>query len=421
MSAGDRGRLPWRAGGLRRLAAAAPGNIALAGLSLAMAVVLWAVVTNSENPVERRTVETRVQVNGVPRDYLVAGVSPERVLVAVTGPLRDLRELRPELVLARADISQHGQAGEGQQEYTVDARVEVDVPRGLRGEPVVESVKVTLEHVERREFKVQVKPTGALPQGYEVEGIIVDRTDVLVSGTRRSVGDVQAVFADVNLDGQTVTFSRTVPLEARDRDGRTVGNVRLEPATVGVTVRIKRNLYTKDVVVNVRFRGRPKTGYTVTSLLADPPVVAVVGPLTEINQLAGVSTEPVDIEGAAADVLRPVRLQLPPNVTTSQPTVVAQVGIRAERAPGSVAVVPRVINLAPGLTAQLSTPVVAVNVSGLLADVVQIKATDITVVLDAAGLSPGTHRLEPRVTLPPTLQLEGVVPERVELTIAPAR
>jgi hypothetical protein len=86
-----------------------------------------------------------------------------------------------------------------------------------------------------------------------------------------------------------------------------------------------------------------------------------------------------------------------------------------------VGVIPRVVNLAPGLAATLVTPSVAVLVSGPLPDVLALRPADVSVTVDAAGLGPGTHRLEPRIVLPPGLSLDGSTPDRVELTIGTAR
>jgi hypothetical protein len=82
-------------------------------------------------------------------------------------------------------------------------------------------------------------------------------------------------------------------------------------------------------------------------------------------------------------------------------------------------VAPRITNVGAGLTATLNTPVVAVLVSGPLPDVLALKPADVTVTVDAAGLGPGTHRLEPKVVVPPGLSYDGASPDRIEIVIGP--
>jgi YbbR domain-containing protein len=91
------------------------------------------------------------------------------------------------------------------------------------------------------------------------------------------------------------------------------------------------------------------------------------------------------------------------------------------RGPGSVGVQPRIVDLGPNLSATMSSPTVAVAVSGPLADVLALKPSDVSVTLDASGLGPGTYRLEPRVTAPPGISVEGTVPDRVEVVIGGQR
>jgi YbbR domain-containing protein len=156
-------------------------------------------------------------------------------------------------------------------------------------------------------------------------------------------------------------------------------------------------------------------------MTADPVLVKVSGPLDIINSISSIPTDDVDIEGAVQDVKRFVRLRPPLNVTTSTQTVTATVGLLAVRASAPVSVVPRVSNLGVNLTASLVTPIVAITLSGPLGDLAQLRATDVSVIVNVAGLGPGTHRVEPQVFVPPNLQQESIVPDKVEVVITPAR
>jgi YbbR domain-containing protein len=416
-----------RLAALRRWAAAAAGNAAPALLSLALAVVVWVAVTNSENPQDTRQIEVRVEADRVPAEFDVIQTTPERVTVTLTGPRNTIRDVRADEVEARVDLSGADEENPGQSEFSVSRRVRAELrgrrDRRVRAEAPDLSVRVTLERLERRTLPVKVNQVGVLPVGFELDGpLTVEPLKAQVVGTSRNLRGVEVVSADAKLDGLTVSVSPTVPLEARDSAGRTVGQVTVEPATARVTIPIKQNLFPKQVTVNVDTRGRPRTGFTVTSIRTEPALVTIVGRLDQINAITGVFTDVVDIDGADRDQTRPVRLQLPPGVTSSQQSVVVFIGIQAVRTPGSVAAVPRVVNLGPGLTASLTTPVVALNLSGPLADLTQLRPTDVSVTVDVAGLGPGTHRLEPKVQqLPPTIQLEAVVPDRVEVIISPAR
>jgi YbbR domain-containing protein len=116
-----------------------------------------------------------------------------------------------------------------------------------------------------------------------------------------------------------------------------------------------------------------------------------------------------------------VRVQPPKGITANEQSVRVTVALQMVPAFASIPAPPRVINLGAGLTATVIDPtgqIVALNVNGPLAVLAQLRPTDISVTVDVAGLGPGRHRLPPRVFMPQTLQLESIVPDRVEVEIA---
>ena len=427
---GDRDRAP-REG--RRGLVAALVNVGLALLSLVVAVVIWVLITNSQNPPDARNVYPRLEVVSVPRGYVISSITHERATVRLTGPLNVLPKVREDDVVAQVNLSGTETDDPAQSEFSVRRPVTVKVggrhADRVRAEPSAEEVEVRLEKQERKPIPVRVTQVGVLPVGYELADITLDppMPTAVVVGAPRNLAAIEVVSADVRVDVSTVSATQQVTLEARDSSGRTIGGVTVQPATVIARVSVRQTLFEKQVAVNVQWRGRPRTGYTVTSVHAEPAFVTVVGTLDQINALTSVMTEVVDLEGAAEDVSQSVPLQLQ-GVTSRQPTcrdrralscVVVRIGLQVVRAPGSVGVVPRVVNTPPGLIASLTTPIVALNVSGPLGDLAGLRPTDVSVTVDVTGLKAGTHSLEPRVVLPPALQLDAVVPEKVEVVLTP--
>jgi YbbR domain-containing protein len=417
-------QLPEWLRGVWRLGAPAAGYTGLGVLSLALAVLLWAAVTRSiENPDTTKIIEVRLTADGIPRNYLATGISPETVQVTLTGKRNRLKELKTEDVVARVDLSAADEGSETQEEYTLEGKVQVRVPGDVHADSDISTARVRLERQERQEVRVQVKTIGGAGLGWEFDSATVDDQTVTVSGSRRNLLAVEGVYADVDLSGLTVNVSRPVALQARDRDGRTVGGVTVDPSTTTVSVKLHQLATQKTVAVSVVVRGTPKVGYTETSIRSDPAQVTVVGPVDQLNILGGVLTDAVDIDGADRDVSRSVQLQVPPKVTVlGQQSVVVTIALQQVRSSASVPAFPRVINVDPRLVAQLNTPILALAVIGPLADVVQLRATSVNVTVDASGLTqPGTYKLDPKVTLPPSVQLDGVVPDKVEVILTPAR
>ena len=389
-------------------------------LSLSLALVIWATVTNEENPAVRRTIPGDISVEqvNVPRNLLPTDVMPARVAVTITGPRSAINDVRPQDVVAQVDLDHADEEMAGQREATIERPVKVEVRRRtVRGEATPEFVRVTVERQERRTVPVCIERVDVPPPGFTIEEPIVsDPSEVTIAGPRRNIDAVECAAAVVRL-GSTVSVSSQASLEPRDAAGRPIGSVTLQPATATVTVRVKQSLFPREVAIDPQLNGRPAPGYSVAALRTDPATVNVVGPLDVVNSLISVPTEPIDIEGARSDVIRSVSLQIPPGVSSGERRTVVTIVVQVTRGPGSVAVTPRIVNLGAGLTATLDTSSVAVLVSGPTPDVLALRPADVTVTVDAAGLAPGTHRLEPRVTVPSGITLDGIAPDRVEITV----
>ncbi|MGH2588373.1 MAG: CdaR family protein [Dehalococcoidia bacterium] len=400
-------------------------SLPLGLLSLLLALVIWATVTTGENPSVRRTLLQEIPVDqvNIPRTLLPTNVSPAKVAVTVSGPRNAVDDVRPEDVVAQVDLSRVDEEIGGARETTVERAVRAEVRRrGVRAEVSPESVKVTLELQERRTVPVCVDKVDVPPPGFSVEEpVTTDPAEASISGPLRNIDAVECAAAVVRLTGLTVSVQSQVPLEPRDAAGRPIGGVAVQPATAAVSVKIRQDLFPRQVAIDVRVQGRPAPGYTISGIRADPPLATVVGPLEVVRALNAVSTEVIDIEGARSDIVRAVALEIPPGVSSGERRTVVTISLQATRTPGSIGVTPSVVNLAPGLTATLNTPVVAVQVSGPLADVLALKPADIAVTVDAAGLSPGVHQLQPQATVPPTVTFDAVTPDRVEIVIGQQR
>jgi YbbR domain-containing protein len=78
-----------------------------------------------------------------------------------------------------------------------------------------------------------------------------------------------------------------------------------------------------------------------------------------------------------------------------------------------------VINVEPGLTAQVSPDTVILTVIGNEQELQNLTSTTLSVQVDARGLGPGTYEMQPTVLLPPNMEWKSVEPAMVTVTIVP--
>lgn len=386
------------------------GNISLAILSVALALGLWLFVTNAENPTERQTFNSAIEISfvNVPTDLAISNASADTVRIDIEAPENELEELRAADFTAEVNL---GGLTAGEANVPVSVRSTNSDVRIVRTSP--EQVQVTLEPLRTKEVPVRVAVVGSPQQGFAAGATSVEPDTATVSGPQSLVELVDAAVAEAPVTGLRVDFEEdSVPLRARDARGGEIGRVTVSPATADVTVEIEQREFSLEFTVSPSISGAPALGYNVTGISVDPPIVTVTGPLGELQSLdpiAGIATEEIALSDARATVTRMVDLTLPPGLTVAgSDQVTVTVNIAPARGEVSFLVVPQVRNVGEGL-AVTPSGAVFVTLSGDVPTLQTITPESITVVADAQGLEEGLHVVPLQVTPP-----EGTTAVRVE-------
>ncbi len=154
-----------------------------------------------------------------------------------------------------------------------------------------------------------------------------------------------------------------------------------------------------------------------------PDTVVVDGPPEVLDSLLFVNTEPVDITGATSSISEVVGLtDLPPGVTVIEPSD-GQVEVRVAMDDVSVSeqtltgLPVLTVNVPDGYTATVEPRTISISVDGSSATLAEMESSDIRVVVDVEGLEPGTHEIEPQITLPRGVTWTSSTPEVIQVEI----
>ena len=387
-------------------------------LSVVLALSLWVYVTDRENPQQTGRVPgtVAIAVVNVPPGQAILSISPMSVTVTARAPESVLERLRAEDFRATVDLSDM----RGQQ-ATVDVDVESTESRTEVVDISPQQITVTLENVVSRTVPVQTQLDGTPPRGFELREITVEPEEAVVTGPESLVGGVETVEINVSLTGVRSDFEQTLPLQARNAGGGNIEGVQVQPESALVRVEIVQLEFSIVLVVQPEVSGVPAEGYNVTALRADPATILVTGPLDVLQSIdleQGLLTEAVSIEGATADVVQAVSLQLPQGASVDQSTVTVRVSIGPAQGQFSFDVIPQVTNLAPGLIATLTPPTVRVVLQGAVPDLRAIEPGDIRTTLDLSDLGVGEHAVPVGVQAPHGTTLLSIAPAEVSVTIA---
>ncbi len=372
------------------------GDLGLLLAAIGLALVIWLVAINEENPLITQDLQSRVPVTvlGLGADLaVVEDLSDESVRLRLRAPRSSWVDMDPADFRATLDL-----AGLGPGENTVPVRVVSRDPQVTIIDVQLPQLTVSLDPLVSKEIPVQADIMDGTAFGYDWQPAILEPMTATVSGPASQVQQVTRARAEVYLRNAKSQVERNETITAVDSQNRSVAGVRMEPNLAHILVPVEQWPGRKEVAVRVKLAGRPADGYRLNS----------------------VKVEPLSLAGVSSEVRERLTLLLPAGVTSFDgDTVIASAGITAIE-DGLTITQPLVQQgLGAGFIADSALREVDVILSGPVKALDALNQDDIFVILDLTNLIGGTHTVKPRVVLPGEFKLEGVIPETVEVVIRP--
>jgi YbbR domain-containing protein len=389
-------------------------------LAVLLAVAVWVNAVSTADPNETRALAVPLPVSavGLGEGLVAQGYENAQVQVTIRAPRSIWDQLLPESVHAQVDLT-----GKTEGEYSIPVKIQSDVEPVQVEKVDPASLKILIDRLASRSMDVRVELAGNLALGFQAGAPIAAPRSVEVSGPASLVDRIAEVVATVNVDGLRSEMNQNVMLVPLDPEGGVVGGVTVNPGMVSVSIPVQQLGGYRDLVVKVPLIGAVKNGYRLTGLTIDPQVVTLYSDDAEaIQNLPGyVETEPLDINGASADITKSLSLVLPEGVqVVGDPKIVVQVRISAIEDSITLSRPIRFQGLEPGLSVTLSPESVDVILSGPAPIIWSLRPADIDVYIDLTGIGPGTYKLIPQVDKPRELQLVTLSPEQVEVVVVEA-
>lgn len=186
----------------------------------------------------------------------------------------------------------------------------------------------------------------------------------------------------------------------------------------GVLVKLE-TVKRREVPVRLELRGSPADGFKITKTELSPEFVRVKGPETRVDQLAEISTVPVQLTDASRSIDREVEIHLSRfNVQLDGP--IPRVKIQIEPESANFRVRNADVRVLPvGKKARVDVKRVTIL---LRAEPAEIRALDRSKVfgrVDLKGLAPGRHQVEIQGVAPVGMGVVKVIPETTDVVIDP--
>jgi YbbR domain-containing protein len=386
-------------------------------LSILLALIVWVIAINQENPIIQQTYGERlpVTVRGLPENLLpIQDLSRETVQVVLQAPRESWDNLEPSDFTAYIDLS-----GLGPGVHDVEVQVDVVDPRVRVVSIQRPALRVQLDQVISKEVPVRVDILDTTAFGYDWQPPVVQPMTVTITGPETQVEQVTTTRAEVSLGNAKSQVERNETVTPINAEGQVVPRVTVAPEIVHVVVPVEQWPGRKEVAVRVNLTGQPAAGYRLSSVRVNPSTVVLLGSADVLAQVPGfVSTEPVSLTNATGEIQQRVQVIIPRGATVLEGTGVDVTAIITPIEGGTTVVQqPVVQGLGPGLEATVALETVDVILSGPLPLLEALGPDDVFVILDLTGLLPGNHIVTPRVVVPTGIRAEGVLPETVEVVI----
>ena len=311
-------------------------NLSLKIMSVAIAIVVWLIVVNIDNPVGTNYY-TITDVELINKEYVESSDAigkmcmPEEnqdsVKVAITASKKVRDRIRLSDITAVADLQQAVSLDTDpvMVPITVTCLASGVLPSDIKVTP--QNLTVNLDEKETQEFVVNVSKGDTKPgKDYEVGSLTASPEKIRITGPKTLVNKIDKVNATIALDGNTEDYTQEVNLTIYDKNQEALSesemnSLRIENnAKVVVTAKLWK--IRTGVKIAAGYVGTPAGGYQVGSVKTVPDTISVAGntegleSLSENDNMITIPADRIDISGESKDVVRKISLKnlLPDNV-----------------------------------------------------------------------------------------------------------
>lgn len=311
-------------------------NLSLKIMSVAIAIVVWLIVVNIDNPVGTNYY-TITDVELINKEYVESSDTigkmcmPEEnqdsVRVAITASKKIRDRIRLSDITAVADLQQAVSLDTDpvMVPITVTCSASGVLPSDIKVTP--QNLTVNLDEKETQEFVVNVSKGDTKPgKDYEVGSLTASPEKIRITGPKTLVNKIDKVNAAIALDGNTEDYTQEVNLTIYDKNQEALSesemnSLRIENnAKVVVTAKLWK--IRTGVKIAAGYVGTPASGYQAGSVKTVPDTISVAGntedleSLSENDNMITIPADRIDISGESKDVERKISLKnlLPDNV-----------------------------------------------------------------------------------------------------------
>lgn len=414
-------------------------NIPLKLMSVVIAIVVWLLVVNVDDPIRYASI-SGVVVNMKNESYIEsAGLmclveeDQDIITVEVTGKRSIVDNIKASDITATADLTQIVDMN------TTPVMVPITVscpgisPGNIKASPV--NMSITLDDMMTQEFLVTVSSDEEIAgKGYEVGGLQANPEKIKITGPQSLIQKIDKVIATIDdVSGLTEDTILTAGLRIIDKNqeplsARQMGYLKYDITNPSVNVSVDLWKIRSDITLQAGYVGTPRSGYKVSKISLTPNKVSVAGTDDALNALAAdgnvieIPSEYIDVTDHNNDFETKINLEelLPDGVkltSGTNGTVIVTVSVlpqdSQEYSVSTTSI--QALNVGEGLQVVYETDGIQVRVREESRDLSQLGSSDIKAAIDFTGKGAGTYNMPVTITLPVGYEVVNSVTTAVKI------
>lgn len=385
--------------------------------SVLIAILIWFLVMDSDNPFEERTISVPLSNN---LDVLesnnlkvVNSNIPITIDVRIKGRRQRISKVTPNEFKALVDLSSITDSGL--------QSVRIKPPQYTGNQDIIISgfspatVTMRIERIVGKQYPVVVEYSN-LPEGYEVVNLTVDPKTIPLEDIEGTISKVSKVGVQINLANLKSTKELVIRASVVDTEGKALRQFESKyPVLISFDL-------AKTLPVVTGTKGSPKEGYYFKEIRLSSSTTRVVGSRELLDNLSKITAEPIDISGKSETFETELKLILPKDssLVKEDGAIKAEV-VLDKLATRDLAIPASQITIYDSDTSGAKTysidqNTIPITVKGKPDQLQTLRAADIRATISVKGLGAGEHTVPLVVFLPGGITQVGEASVKVVIT-----
>ena len=410
-------------------------NLSLKILSVAIAILIWLLVVNADNPIGTKSFvigdvqllnEAYLDADG---KMCMQDDKQDSIRVTIKTNRKTLDRITASDIKAVADLQQAVSLNTDPVMVPITVSCDKVLPDNIEVTP--QNLSIHIEDKDTQEFVVNVTTNNTKPdKGYEVGTLTSNPEKLKITGPTSLINKIDKVNASVDVDGASEDVTEETDVKIIDKNGEEFTDTDmayLNISKVSVTARLWK--VRPEVRIKAEYEGTPADGYEVESISTTPNVISVAGSdealsaLEEQNNTITIPSSATDVSGKDSDYEVKINIsdylsQGLKLTSDSSEDVFVRVNILPQGS--SVCEVPtkniKVENAPESMQVAFDTAKIEIRIKKTEEDLSDLKESDIKASIDLKDKTEGSFEVPVKIEIPEGYELVDEVTTGVEIS-----